>query len=230
MPQSRPAGAPESYPIASCRERWLEFLVLEHETLAAAVDYGGDGEQLLVRREPAPGRALTGSRIPRPWRAPLLLQAASAAAFFASRGFPLAPEDLDDAHWEASGGVPRLGSPALPAPSGRRTRLPSATRSRMSWPGSSRREEDGCRPPRRAPSSRASARAMRHSGAASTGWPRSSGPFPISGRRRPLRRSSAATASEAIRCGAPRRALSPRRRARSSAGGRRASSRPVRRR
>ena len=115
MPQSRAAGAMESYPVASCRERWLEFLGLEHETLAAAADYAWDDGKLLVRREPAPGRALAESRIPRPWRPPLLLQAAAAAAFFASRGFPLAAEDLDAARWDAPGGVPRLWLARTPA-------------------------------------------------------------------------------------------------------------------
>ncbi len=115
MPQSRAAGALESFSIASCRERWLEFLLLEHQALAPAVDYAPAGEELLVRREPVAGRPLSGSRVPRPWRAPLLLQAASAAAFFASRGFPLGMEDLDSAVWDPSGGVPRLWLTRTPA-------------------------------------------------------------------------------------------------------------------
>ena len=123
MPQTRAAGAPESFPIASCRERWQEFLTLEHETLAAAVDYAAAGEELLVRREPAPGRPLAGSRIPRPWRAPLLLQAAASAAFFAARGFPLGEEDLDAAVWDAPGGAPRFWLTSTPAA----VRAPSET-------------------------------------------------------------------------------------------------------
>ena len=115
MPQSRAAGALETFPIASCRERWLEFLLLEHEILAPAVDFAWTGEDLLVRREAAAGRPLSDSRLPRPWRAQLLLQLAAAAAFFASRGFPLAEEDLEAAVWEAPGGVPRLWLTRTPA-------------------------------------------------------------------------------------------------------------------
>ena len=47
-------------------------------------------------------RPLAQGRIPQPWRAPLLLQAASAAAFFASRGFSLSSADLETAAWDVA--------------------------------------------------------------------------------------------------------------------------------
>jgi two-component system response regulator AtoC len=107
VPES--GGPPaERHPIGACRERWLEFLDLGHETLAAAVDYDREGEELLVRRCVPEGRALHEGRIPGPFRAPLLLQAASAAAFFSARGFPLTEADLDAAAWDAASGSPRL--------------------------------------------------------------------------------------------------------------------------
>ena len=112
MPTPCPDDSRERFPIASCRERWLELAELEHETLLPAADYalvsGDSGGALLVRREPAAGRPLAGGRIPRPARAPLLLQAAAAAAFFASRGFPLVPGDFESAIWEGDGGGARL--------------------------------------------------------------------------------------------------------------------------
>ena len=110
----RAAAAPESHAIASCRERWIEFLGLEHEILSPAADFARSEDDLLVRRDPVRGLPLA-SRIPRPFRAPLLLQAAAAAAFFASRGLPLAPEDLDSAVWELARGVPRLWLTRTPA-------------------------------------------------------------------------------------------------------------------
>ncbi len=118
MPHSRAAVAPEIYAIHSCRERWAEFLALEHETLSPAADFVLAGQDLLVRRKPACGLSLGARRVPRPFRAPLLLQAAAAAAFFASRGFPLVPEDFESALWDATGGIPRLWL----------TRTPSAVR------------------------------------------------------------------------------------------------------
>jgi len=108
-------AAPESYGLASCRERWQQFLALEHETLSPVADFAREGDELLVRREAARGLPLGVRRIPRPFRAPLLLQAAAAAAFFASRGFPLAPEDFETAVWEAPGSLPRLWLTRTPA-------------------------------------------------------------------------------------------------------------------
>ena len=95
MPTPRADDAPERFRIALCRERWLEFAALEHETLLPVEDFALSedpvGDELLVRRAPLPGggRPLSAARIPRPARAALLLQAAAAAAFFGARGFPL---------------------------------------------------------------------------------------------------------------------------------------------
>ena len=64
-----PPRAPERYAIASCRERWLEFLGLEHETLSPAA-------RLRARRRTtcscgasrSRGRRFGDGRIPRPFR------------------------------------------------------------------------------------------------------------------------------------------------------------------
>jgi DNA-binding NtrC family response regulator len=105
----------ERHSIASSRERWLEFLDLDHETLAPAVEYGRDGEDLLVLRARPGGEPLDGGRIPGPFRAPLLLQAVCAAAFFSARGFPLAESDLDAAMWDEVAGSPRFWLTRTPA-------------------------------------------------------------------------------------------------------------------
>ncbi len=80
---------PERFPIAASRQRWLEFVELEHATLATVRDFGRDGDELLVWREAAAGRRIAEGRVPRALAAQLFLQAAAAAAFFASRGFVL---------------------------------------------------------------------------------------------------------------------------------------------
>jgi DNA-binding NtrC family response regulator len=116
--QADPAdfGRPvERSPIASCRERWLEFLDLEHETLACAVDYRPGGEELLVLRARPGGRPLGDGRIPGPFRAPLLLQVTCSAAFFSARGFPLGEADLDAARWDEAAGAPRFWLTRTPA-------------------------------------------------------------------------------------------------------------------
>src|SRR5215470_20189723 len=89
-----PTRAPERAGAADA-ERWLAFLELEHGTLAPVVSVARDGDAVLVTREPVAGRRIGDARVPRPHAAALLLQGAAAAAFFAGRGFPLAPEDLD---------------------------------------------------------------------------------------------------------------------------------------
>jgi hypothetical protein len=100
--------APERFSIVACRERWLEFLELEHEILAPAVDFERDGDDVLVRREPVPGLRIADGRIPRTDAAALLLQAAACGAFLAARGFPLTPRDLEDAIWDVVSGTARL--------------------------------------------------------------------------------------------------------------------------
>ena len=121
MPTPRADDAPERFRIALCRERWLEFAALEHETLLPVEDFALSedpvGDELLVRRAPLPGggRPLSAARIPRPARAALLLQAAAAAAFFGARGFPLSPEDFEHAVWDGDGGAARFWLTRTPA-------------------------------------------------------------------------------------------------------------------
>ncbi len=107
------ARAPERFAIAAVRERWLEFLELEHATLAPAV-FEREGGELLVRREAVGGRPLAEGRIPRFHAPALMLQAAAAAAFFAAHGFPLSSEDLDEAAWDGATGETRLWLTATP--------------------------------------------------------------------------------------------------------------------
>ena len=101
-------SVPERFPIASSRDRWLEFLELEHDTLARVRDFARDGDELVVWRETSAGRVIADGRVPRSLATHLFLQAASAAAFFAARGFTLGPRDFDDSRWELSSGTARL--------------------------------------------------------------------------------------------------------------------------
>jgi len=121
VPTPRADDAPERFRIALCRERWLEFAALEHETLLPVEDFAfcedPVGDELLVRRAPLPGggRPLSAARIPRPMRAALLLQAAASAAFFGARGFPLSLEDFEHAAWDGDGGAARFWLTRTPA-------------------------------------------------------------------------------------------------------------------
>ncbi len=116
MPSRREwsARAPERFAIAAVRERWLEFLELEHATLAPAAAFERDGDELLVRREAVGGRPVAEGRIPRAHAPALMLQGAAAAAFFAAHGFPLSSEDLDEAAWDGATGDTRLWLTATP--------------------------------------------------------------------------------------------------------------------
>ena len=100
--------AAERFPLSPCRERWLEFLELEHETLPPVAEFARAGEELIVRRHRYAVRPIREAAVPRPYRAALLLQGAAAVAFFAARGFPLTREDLEKAAWDAPGGSARL--------------------------------------------------------------------------------------------------------------------------
>ena len=102
------ASAAERFSLAPCRERWLEFLDLEHETLLPAGEFARDGEDLLVWREGCPGRLVHEATVPRQHRAALFLQGAAAAAFFGAHGSPLTREDFEHAVWDAPGGTARL--------------------------------------------------------------------------------------------------------------------------
>jgi len=100
--------ATERSAIAACRDRWLEFLELEHETLAPIVAFEHEGDDLVVRRELLSGRRIADGRVPRPHAVAILLQAAAAGAFFAARGFPLVPADLEEGLWDLAGGSARF--------------------------------------------------------------------------------------------------------------------------
>ena len=106
----RADGALERFSIAACGDRWLDFAALAHETLLPVTDFAFSGDELLVRRDAqgVVGRVLAARRVPRPARAPLLLQASAAAAFFAMRGFPLGAPDFDAAVWDGEGSSARL--------------------------------------------------------------------------------------------------------------------------
>ncbi len=115
MRPPRGASLAERRPIAACRERFLELAALEHATLPAVVDVARDDDALLLFRAAVGGHPVLAGRVPARFRAALLLQAAAAAAFFGSRGFPLRPEELAGASWEAEGGNARLWIPRAPA-------------------------------------------------------------------------------------------------------------------
>jgi DNA-binding NtrC family response regulator/tetratricopeptide (TPR) repeat protein len=110
VPTPRADGAPERFSIAACGPRWLELVGLSHPTLLPVSDFAFANDDLLVRRDPMAGtvRRLAAKRVPRTARAGLFLQAASAAAFFASRGFPLSAADFEAAAWDGEGLAGRL--------------------------------------------------------------------------------------------------------------------------
>ena len=105
---------PERFPIAAGRARWLEFLELEHATLAPVRDFGRDGDALLVWREGVCGRRVGDGRVPRSLAMQVFLQAASSAAFFAAHGFVLTAGDFGDARWELCLGTARFWLPRTP--------------------------------------------------------------------------------------------------------------------
>jgi DNA-binding NtrC family response regulator len=116
-PTRRAASVPERRPIAACGERFLELLELEHATLPALVDASRDDEATLRIRRAQAGGSPIREGVPSRFLAALLLQAAAAAAFFGSRGFPLGPADWEDARWEPGGDSARLWIPRTPASS-----------------------------------------------------------------------------------------------------------------
>src|SRR3954464_2411424 len=100
-------GATERYPVESCGETWVERLGLEHETLAPIESVSRDGGEIRVRRERRGEDDVAGALVPRRARPSLLLQAASAAAFFAAQGFPLTAEELAEARWDGESAAAR---------------------------------------------------------------------------------------------------------------------------
>ena len=101
--QAKP-GPPERFVLSATRERWLVFLPLEHEVLPLPIAFERAGDEFLVHRAPAPGRAVASGSIPRDYAPALLLQAAGIGAFLQANGFWLDEEDLRDAAWERSSG------------------------------------------------------------------------------------------------------------------------------
>ncbi|HEX4439941.1 MAG TPA: sigma 54-interacting transcriptional regulator [Thermoanaerobaculia bacterium] len=105
-------GVAERYPAESFRERALERLELEHATLSPIASVARDGDAIRVRRERVPGVDVAAASVPRRSRPSLLLQAASAAAFFAAHGCPLSAAELAAASWDGDGPAARLWIPA----------------------------------------------------------------------------------------------------------------------
>ena len=101
--QEKP-GSPERFVLSATRERWLAFLPLEHEVLPLPIAFDRAGEEFLVHRAPAPGRPVSGGRIPRDLGPALLLQAAGIGAFLQANGFSLDEDDLANAAWEPGTG------------------------------------------------------------------------------------------------------------------------------
>ena len=105
----------ERFSVPVAKERWLEFLSLEHATLPPPLDFAREGEELLVCRARVPGRPIRDGRIPRAHGAALFLQAASSASFLQASGLWLDEEDLRGASWDVENGTPRLWLTRSPA-------------------------------------------------------------------------------------------------------------------
>jgi transcriptional regulator with AAA-type ATPase domain len=118
----------ERFPLALARERWPEFLALEHATLPLPLEVAGGGEELRVFRARPPGRPVQDGRIPRTLVPELLLQAASALAFFRAFGIALRAEDLTRAHWDRTREGARLWLAGSPAALSERGDSPSPSR------------------------------------------------------------------------------------------------------
>jgi transcriptional regulator with AAA-type ATPase domain len=109
-----PPGA-ERFLLSTTRERWLEFLPLEHATLPLPADFTREGEEFCVWRAPIAGRRISAGRIPKEHGTGLLLQAAAVVSVLQSAGFWLDETDLTEALWDCRGGVPRLWLTRTPA-------------------------------------------------------------------------------------------------------------------
>jgi hypothetical protein len=106
----------ERFPLALVRERWSEFLSLEHATLPLPlVDRARTAKSCASCGPRPPGRRVEDGRIPRTLAPELLLQAAAVARLFRAFGIALRAEDLTRAHWERTREGAKLwlaGSPA----------------------------------------------------------------------------------------------------------------------
>jgi transcriptional regulator with AAA-type ATPase domain/tetratricopeptide (TPR) repeat protein len=101
--------------ISGAKERWLDFLPLEHTTLPMPRDFGREGDELLLLCAPRRGRAICEGRIPKDHGASLFLQAAAVSAFLQAFGLWVGEEDWSAASWDVQEGVARLWLSGPPA-------------------------------------------------------------------------------------------------------------------
>jgi len=114
----REESSPEQdlrFSISGAKERWLEFLPLEHATLPLPRDFGREGDEFLLRRAARRGRGIAEGRIPKDHGASLFLQAAAASAFLQAFGLWLDEEDLNAASWDVEEATARLWLGGPPA-------------------------------------------------------------------------------------------------------------------
>src|SRR5262245_17117960 len=111
------ASAPgvERFSVSATRERWREFLFLEHATLPLPVAFARAGDEWIVERSPVSGRRIAAGRIPSEQAPALFLQAASLCAFLQAFGLWLDEEDLSHATYDRAEGIARLWITRTPA-------------------------------------------------------------------------------------------------------------------
>ena len=124
--RAEPPRAPERHAAGANGERWKEFLELEHATLSPISGIEREGHDVRLSRGSATGLRLDRGGIPRAHAAGLLLQIAAAIAFFEARGFPLHPDDFQDAIWDVAGGDARLWLTRTPRAVGGPERVPAS--------------------------------------------------------------------------------------------------------
>src|SRR5262249_19573772 len=98
----------ERFSLDATRERWLDFLSLEHATLPPPGGFEREGDELVVERVTIPGRRVLDGRISKEHAPLLFLQAAGLCSFLQAFGFWLAAEDLAEAVHDLDEGDPRL--------------------------------------------------------------------------------------------------------------------------
>ncbi|HEX7252234.1 MAG TPA: hypothetical protein VF376_05065, partial [Thermoanaerobaculia bacterium] len=111
------ASAPgvERFSVSATRDRWREFLFLEHATLPPPTRFAREGDEWVVERPTVPGRRIAAGRIPGEQAPALFLQAASLCAFLQAFGFWLDEEDLSSAVYDRAEGTARLWVLRTPA-------------------------------------------------------------------------------------------------------------------
>jgi transcriptional regulator with AAA-type ATPase domain/tetratricopeptide (TPR) repeat protein len=105
----------ERFSVSATRERWAEFLGLEHGALPSLVDFSREGDDWIVRRTPIAGRRIAAGRIPSEQAPALFLQAAGLCAFLQASGFWLDEDDLAGAVHNRAEGIARLFLVRTPA-------------------------------------------------------------------------------------------------------------------